>query len=479
MTTEFEHEGVIYHEPLPRVVLVNFPVKTREELAARGYNCAACEILGPPAQFSLRLPKPANEVDVMIVRDSNAPVDASASPTPYLFSNYHIKVENLGAAKEWGVYCREILERAGICVFFVGSPRCNLYHFSSPIIGVRDDIVLRPTGSAFRIVGSRSCKALTAFVERWRNAATTMAGFRRFQAQHFEPLIEDASGNPLAFLLRYQNVSGRNGLLLCLPDYGHNIDIMDTLLSDVLPELAAYLFPFRRDFSWLKDSEFLSIGIKDLETEKEVLRQGASRQIAVLDTRICDIQNDEQFLIELLTSDGEKLKLATKKVVEVLLASAGIVRSVLDVDSDPALRGGATSKREDLRVELVDQTILINVTGREQALKQTSLNQLSSHHRLFLASAKPEPDKVHSLLIANHNYGNGLDPRRRGKLFGSTTTDAEERLTAEGHGAISTYDLFRLFRAVQAKEITLSPGRLTQLFATVGIFDYESFIKSA
>lgn len=63
------------------------------------------------------------------------------------------------------------------------------------------------------------------------------------------------------------------------------------------------------------------------------------------------------------------------------------------------------------------------------------------------------------------------------RLFGSTTADAEDRFKSEGHGAISTYDLFRLVRAVQSKEILLTPDRLTQLFTTVGIFDHALFTE--
>ena len=42
MATEYEHEGIIYHEPRPRIVLVNFPSVINEELKTRGHNSDVC-----------------------------------------------------------------------------------------------------------------------------------------------------------------------------------------------------------------------------------------------------------------------------------------------------------------------------------------------------------------------------------------------------------------------------------------------------
>lgn len=238
--------------------------------------------------------------------------------------------------------------------------------------------------------------------------------------------------------------------------------------------MAPHLFPFRHDLSWLKETEFVSPGIKELNAQKEAVHVEAKRRIDDLDEQISVIEKENQFLVDMLTCDGDKLKLAVKKGLEILLSHAGIDVPVLDVDSNSALRGGDTSKREDLRIEYEGKAILINIAGREQFLRPTSLNQISRHHRLFRDSSTIQ-GKAHSLLIANYNYGKGLDPRKRGDMFGSGTEEAKQRLQAEGHGAISTFDLFRLVRECQAKEINLTQGHLTSLFTTVGILYFESF----
>lgn len=63
-------------------------------------------------------------------------------------------------------------------------------------------------------------------------------------------------------------------------------------------------------------------------------------------------------------------------------------------------------------------------------------------------------------------------------MFGTGSTEAQERLVAAGHGALSTYDLYRLIRGVQRKEITLTPEALLRFLTPTGILDFEQFKAS-
>ncbi len=474
MATEYEHEGIIYHEPRPRIVLVNFPSVINEELKSRGHNSVVCGEVGS-TPIELRFPQPASEVDILVFRDSNMNPGRPESPSPQRNFHQNAKVNGVGFTFQLSHYVQELLSRGGVCVYLIGYDHCHLYNRSGLSPGIRIDISLSPTKSAFRIAASKFCEELTTFIKRWKTTPLAMVGFTAYQSEHFESLIQDSSGTALAFLERIPTAHSKPGYLLCLPDYGHNPEILDELLSQVLPSIAQHLFPFRHDLSWLKEKDFLSPGIAELEKEKETARQEVNRQISALDKQIETIQKEEQFLSDLLTSDGDKLKLAVKTGLEVLLGHAGLLVPVLDVDKDSALRDGATPKREDLRIEYEGNVILLNVTGREQFLRPTSLNQISKHHRLFPMSPDRPLDKLHSLLIANYNYGKGLDPRKRDDMFGTGTAEAEQRLQAEGHGAITTFDLFQLVRACLAKEVVLTQDHLTDLFTTVGILDFKSF----
>ena len=147
--------------------------------------------------------------------------------------------------------------------------------------------------------------------------------------------------------------------------FGHNPEILDQLLSQVFPSIAPHLFPFRHDLSWLKEKDFFEPRhCRTREGKRDGSSRGKSTISMLLDQRIETIQKEEQFLSDLLTSDGDKLKLAVKTGLEVLLGHAGLLVPVLDVDKDSALRDGATPKREDLRIEYEGNVILLNVTGR-------------------------------------------------------------------------------------------------------------------
>jgi hypothetical protein len=181
----------------------------------------------------------------------------------------------------------------------------------------------------------------------------------------------------------------------------------------------------------------------------------------------------------LLTTDGDTLKGAVQQLLNALLSAGGITdASLLDVDADPALRSGNANRREDLRIEWRSYAFLLNVAGREQFFKPTSLNQMSAHHRRYRTEVK-SATTAQSLLIAHFNYGDGLDPRKRGQMFGTGTAEAQERLLAEGHGAIGTYDLYRIARAVQRGEVKLSAEKLLELLTTEGIFDYSKFVAAS
>src|SRR5262249_52016686 len=128
-----------------------------------------------------------------------------------------------------------------------------------------------------------------------------------------------------------------------------------------------------------------------------------------------------------------------------LCGASGI--EVVDADVGPEARDGSTNKREDLRIEFEGDTVLIDVAGREQHLRQPSLNQLGEHRRMFLAARQLPYERVHPILVANFNYGGGSDPRKRGEMFGSGTVAAVERMKAEGYTAVSCFDLFQIIRA--------------------------------
>ena len=264
------------------------------------------------------------------------------------------------------------------------------------------------------------------------------------------------------------------GLALALPDFGDDPEVLDSLVADALLDVLPNIFPFRHDTSWLREHEFQHPTALKLEQQKQTLQTEMEERLATINQDIKAQEIEDGFARELLLEGGECLKEAVRQVLQVLITGSGESQvKVIDVDSDATLRGG-TQKREDLRLEWRDHTFLINVAGRAQYFRHNSINQLDMHQRSFVKENPHERTVVHSLLIGNYNYEGGIDPRQRGMMFESGTAEANDRLKAAGHGAIATYDLFRLLRSQQRGE-SVKQEDVFMILCTEGILGFEKF----
>lgn len=486
MIIEYEYGGVIYHEPLPRVLLLNF--WAAGALKTQGHNTKSCEIKkvpGNPPTKRLVAPVPPHEVDILFVRDRSERELIGSELAPDQLPR--MGIVSFSGEITWPSgyrdflqsFCQEILARGGACVFFVSDPDGQLLKAANLGIIPDPERKLWPDRTAYRLPPQTEFEILASFVRYRIGIFSVCVGLAADPARYPVHLLLDSASVPYAVAGR-RSFGVKPGLVVCLPDYGDSADVIHGLLSEVLPELVPHLFPFRRDLSWLKEAEFRHPQALTLEADKQDVLKETKQRLDALDARIQALEEGEQYLRDLLTSAGGQLKDAVKKIFEILFGIVGVAAvEVLDVDSDPALRGGSSEKREDLRIEWDGTFFLLNVSGREQYFKHDSINQLDKHRRLFLRANPNVPNqKEHSLLIGNFNYAGGLDPRKRGEMFGSASAQAEERLLTAGHGAISSFDLYRLYRAIQCEEVMLRAEDLLRLLNTEGILDFETYRTS-
>lgn len=481
MGGEYTHEGIIYQEPLPRIALVNFSEPTQQELRAKGHNTHLypCHTTGRSKQ--ILAPKPAHEIEILLVRDRAELITEtlgglnSAQPiTTRISFGRNVNVMD-GTTSSLDQYCRRIFDSGGLCVFFVSFPHGAILEQSGLWMNLEEHNRALTKSASLKPISNPGFEVLSTFLESWRTTPPQYVGIRpSVVAQHF---FEDRAGNKLVLLHKQHNVQ-RPGIVLCLPDYGDRADILHALLSEVLPELSPYLFPHRFDSSWQHEPMFVHPSVSSLEGEKTTVRRSADIAITTLNQRIDDVKKEDQYLMDILLAGDDQLKKAVKKALEVLLAFTGMVAvKVLDVDDDPSLRDGSSQNREDLRIELGGKVLLIDVAGNDSPLKEGRINQLDKHKKLYLSSNPAATNYTHSVLLANYNKRGGTDPLKRGQMFGSGTTQANDRLKDAGHSAISTLDLFRLIRAAQQGEITLSQEVLVSFLTVEGILDFDTLQK--
>ena len=80
--------------------------------------------------IELRFPKPANEVDILVFRDSNMNPAGPESPSTQRTFHQNTKVNGVGFTFQLPQYVKELLSRGGVCVYFIGYDHCHLYNQS-------------------------------------------------------------------------------------------------------------------------------------------------------------------------------------------------------------------------------------------------------------------------------------------------------------------------------------------------------------
>ena len=405
MTGPYEHEDVIYHEPLPRIVLANFPeFTTKAELAAASYNVRSCSVQRVDQFARLSSPVPPHDVDVFLVADRPARFWAGQPPKQYSLPFSGSVLLPSGFEDSLQVFCAQVLGHGGVCVFFIGDPNGSLLRNASLLVTPDPRHKLWSGQTAHREPNPSGFESVAGFVSRHLGDSKVCVGLNVDPSLTAARLIEDAASVPYAVAIKIPG--SRSGLLICVPDYGDRTDVLNDLLSAALPDLAPHLFPFRHDLSWMKEPDFRHPEINAIEDQKNALRKELHERIEALDKRIELIKQDELYLQSLLTTDGDLLKSAVKEALQQVLSAAGVADAqIIDSDLDPSLRDSETKRREDLRIEWRGKVILVNAAGRAQHLRPTSINQLDQHQRLFLrANPTTSTENVHSVLIANFNY---------------------------------------------------------------------------
>jgi hypothetical protein len=477
LSSQYEHEGIVYHEPLPRVVLGNFANDVVNELRGKGHNVKGCTVFPGDTSLTLHSPSVPHEIDILILRDVAGSSQTTSSRTDIPFANQLIWPT--GHRDTVGSFVASMLRKGKLILFFVSARPGLLMENAKLGVSYMRSFKLHPGKSAYSI--AKMPQALTDFINLHEAIPKACIGLSRELSGNYPGLVElvvDTAN--VSYAVTFKASQSENaGRVVILPDYGTSVEMMDAVLNNVLPELMPDLFPFRHDLSWLNEDDFRNGEVLKLQEAKRLLQNETEQKLSDLDGEIQALENTEQHLTELLTTDGDKLKEAVIRTLKDIFCAIGCEEvQIVDVDIEPALRADSTQKREDLRILWGDNIFLVNVAGRERFFRPTSLNQISKHHRLYFEGKSATAKNIHSILIGNYNYGGGLDPRKRGQFFGSGTLEAHERLVSEGHGALTTYDLYRITRLLQRKLVHFSGQHLNEVLRTVGLLDFETFIKN-
>ncbi|MBI1847545.1 MAG: hypothetical protein HY294_11400 [Candidatus Rokubacteria bacterium] len=456
------------------MLLANFAPATRDALIERGHNVKVCEIRGAdsqnPNRKCLATPSPPNEIDIFVVRDTR-PVARTETPGRMgdIFAGGFVDEmrSRVGSVGNTKTFCNQIMANGGTCVFFVGNPDGFLLRYADVGIARKTDTRLFPRRTAYRWPETEAYRPLVAFIERHYETPEVYLGLGLERGMHrIHHLLEDSIGTPYVIAGPPFPSTAPKGFVICLPDYGDAPDVLHDLLATVLPDLSPHLFPFQEDQGWLREPEFRHPEAVVLEGRRITMENEMRRAVGELEREIQALEEPESHLRRLLTTGGDALVKAVEASLNGLFALTGA--------TDAKLR----HERGGLRLDWKDRFVLIQVAGSERELRGDVVNQLDDRRYQFLKSLGAPVETVHSLVVANFDFRKRADPRKRGPMFGDEIAAVHERLLQAHHGAMSGWDLFRVIRAQQRRDIALMPDDVLRVLTAVGLFDFDTFIAA-
>ncbi|MBI4641975.1 MAG: hypothetical protein HY731_14895 [Candidatus Tectomicrobia bacterium] len=454
----YEYRGVIYHEKLPRILLINFPDDYLSALKGTEYNIKT--LVHKEGTLYHELPWDAQDIDIIFLY-----ADETRTTKNFLFL-FHGNVKH--DPQSFGM---RLPKKKGFMVTFVGAQGNNILgQFFSEV---------RLTGK--RLVVGETAHKFNPFENQQVLCDFILGNFERPLVYHSltgltHTVIADTVGRSYAGFLGYNGYPS----MIFLPIYPDVPKTMIDLLDKVLPKIDDFWFPLAKDLKWLEEDHFKTYRLLSAEEEKQRLIEEYERLIALKNREIDLIQREEKFLTSILISDGDQLKNDVKKILEKIIDMTGSSLGVVKAADDEEMITVDEERRDDLRIffQRGTKVILIDVEGSERRVKPGILNRLSIHRRTFLRyHPHYRLDDLFSLLLINHEYEGGLDPRNREELFHPEIADAEERMVADQFSAMQTYDFFRLYKDLEAGKIVLTEEQLLEFLTHPGVMRYDDLFR--
>lgn len=246
-----------------------------------------------------------------------------------------------------------------------------------------------------------------------------------------------------------------NNLLLVLPQFAQKGEILEELLTTVLPDVVPSLFPYNTESQWLENPAYLLPCAQELLSRKEAIKIEYVAKIKDFDEQIEENYNKYRWLHELLTESSEELVMTVKTFFEWL----GF-ENIRDMDEI-----NKSLKEEDLQIEMKSGLLVIEVKG----LHGTSKDEECSQVNKFVTRRMKEKGmtNVQGLYIVNHQRH--LPPLdRQNPPF--SEIQIQDAINDE-RGLLTTWQLFNLYFSVENGAISKEEARKAIL--RVGLITFK------
>lgn len=246
--------------------------------------------------------------------------------------------------------------------------------------------------------------------------------------EKFYPLLENQDGE----VVSYFAYSGSLGYELVLPLCEKKSDLIEGLLTTILPEIIPDFFPEAKTFAWSKEQEFLSKEVIEIENRKIEIQKEYEEKLKRLDESREIIQQEYCFFTELLTETGDKLVDAVVKYFKWL-----------GFDNVEKMDGKEVNNREDIQIITDDIVYIIEVKGLGGTSTDSECAQISKHRRRRERENKEKT--IVPIYIVNHQRF--LKPTlRKNPPF---TDDQIDYAKNDERGLLSTWQLYKQYKLIE------------------------------
>ena len=289
--------------------------------------------------------------------------------------------------------------------------RVNIFAESGSVINVTDN---SPIGSLLKrhLDGAEfTC----TFKNKWSNDETWLA------------LATNKYDSNVASIAKYGD-----GLIMIFPQLSDKASFICELLSDILPEILPELFPDIEKGKWTHSPEYELETIKLLEAKKAIVIAETEKELEKIEQEIFAHRAENGWIQDLISETGDNLVNAIK----IALSDIGF-EQVVDVDEIRDAEG--KSRREDLRIEDHETTLIIDIKGVGGKASDDDLMQANKHAMINMKELKKTT--IQGLSIINQQRH--LPPLKRdnNEPFRKEILDFAEET---GLGLMTTFDLYRL-----------------------------------
>jgi hypothetical protein len=282
----------------------------------------------------------------------------------------------------------------------------------------------------------------------------------------FIPLLKNQDGEVVSYI----GYSENSGYEILLPVCEKKDELIEKLVTSVLPEILPDFFPESKEFQWIKEQEFLPKEILEIEKERTLIQEEYDSKIESINEKRNAIDQKYKFLNDLLIESGDKLVKAVCTYFKWL--------GFTNVE---AIDGKEDVLREDIQILDDDKMYIIEVKGIGGTSTDAECSQVAKHRRR--REKEHRDKKIIPIYIVNHQRH--MRPSlRQNPPFSDNQIDYAEN---DERGLLTTWQLYNQYKLIEngifTKEETrdaLDKGGLISLIPKslirVGIYD-EYFKK--